>query len=284
MLTISVTRWTKRTNPHSSARTFLSGCLGTVYLDSALLIVGAVVVGYVFAARLLWLRYRLRLTQGYHTFLFTAASSFIPLALAGFVASWSGFENRLGHLVVRLLDPAGLALSPEVVSILVLMLIALVLAATLPMLVHYVARLLLGKTINQLKLNAMYLAEPAPVLSSLQFASFHYAIPILVTLSDRKVYVGFPAYISSSLYSAHGSELHLTPLISGYRDPEKLYFIPTTSYQAVFNEMVEKDVHCLLDEHMFTISIPEREVVHAHLYDPEMASMFEEHADPSKSG
>lgn len=251
-----------------------------MYLNSALLIAGAVVVGYVFAARLLWLRYRLRLTQGYHTFLFTAASSVIPLILAGFVASWSGLESRLGHLVVRLLDPAGLDLSPEVISILVLMLIALVLAATIPIIVHFLAGLLLGKTMKQLKLNAMYLAEPAPVLSGLQFSSYHYGIPMLVTLSDRKVYVGFPAYISSSLYSAYGSEIHLTPLISGYRDEKTLAFVPTTSYETVLAKIEEARAH-RITARMFTISIPERVVVHAHLYDPELAPIFEEHADPS---
>ncbi|KEZ76202.1 hypothetical protein [Salinisphaera hydrothermalis] len=253
-----------------------------MYLNSALLIAGAVVVGYVFAARLLWLRYRLRLTQGYHTFLFTAASSVVPLALAGFVVSRPGIECRLGHLVVRLLGPASLHFSPQAISILVLMLVALFLAATVPVLVHHLARLLLGKSMKQLKLNAMYLAEPAPTLSGLQFSSYHYAIPMAVTLSDRKVYVGYPADISSSMYSAYGSEIHLIPLISGYRDPTTLDFIATTSYKTVMDKVAESPGRHV-NARMFTISIPEREVVHAHLYDPELAPIFAEHTDRSES-
>ncbi|WP_435105579.1 hypothetical protein [Arhodomonas sp. AD133] len=152
----------------------------------------------------------------------------------------------------------------------------LVVALALPALLHLLIRTILGVTDRTLKTHAMYTAEPAPALANLQFQSWEYGIPLLVTLSDRKVYVGYPAYISSSFYSQNDGDIHITPLISGYRQEGDLRLVLNTPYDTVLDEITKSPDEKTADQ--FTISIPVREIVHGHLFDPSLQDIFHKHS------
>lgn len=245
-------------------------------MNSALLIVGLVVVGYVFASRLLWLRYRLRLTQGYHTFLFTAAFSVIPVAVAlplvGLV------PEPIGPAGVSRLIEVSLSFGPgtAVPEVLTLLLYSLLVAVLLPALAHWVFCLVTGIDKDLLKVCAMYTAEPSPLMVNLLFSSIDRGLPIAFTLKDRKVYVGYPAFISSSLFSPHGSDLHITPLISGYRREDDLTLQFTTPYREVLDELASDEAGSRAGDE-FLITIPVSEITHAHLYDPTLQPRFDRH-------
>lgn len=253
---------------------------------SAIFIVGAVVVGYVFSSRLFWLRYRLRLTQGYHTFLFTAAFSVIPIGLAALILQSWGAGVYLADGVAHLLQKGlGIHIRPATAGLLALMVVALFVAIAIPALLHWLAHGISGLEYDDLRITAMYSAEPAPVLANVLFASYQYGLPIAITLSDRKVYVGYPAFVSSSLFSPHGSDLHITPLVSGYRGEHDLALHLKTPYDGVLAEL---DDHYQKSEQprdrgavaaQFTIHVPVREIVHAHLYDPTLQPVFDRHEE-----
>lgn len=245
-------------------------------MNSALLIVGLVVVGYVFASQLFWLRYRLRLTQGYHTFLFTAAFSVIPIAVAlpliSVVPEPIGVEG-----ISWLIDSSfSFGVGTGVPEVLTLLVYSLMVAVVLPALAHWIFCLVTGIDKDLLKVCAMYTAEPSPLMVNLLFSSIDRGLPIAFTLKDRKVYVGYPAFISSSLFSLHGSDLHITPLISGYRRENDLTLEFTTPYREVLDELASDEVGSRTGDE-FLITIPVSEITHAHLYDPTLQPRFDRH-------
>lgn len=163
-------------------------------------------------------------------------------------------------------------------EVLTLLVYGLIIALLLPAAIHYLYCGVTGIDSDTLKLHAMYTAEPSPMMAFLLFRSLEYGHPIAITLSDRKVYIGYPAFISSSLFSPHGSDIHITPLISGYRDEKQLSLELTTPYTEVLEELASaKGEH--RDSEEFLITIPVCEIVHAHLYDPTLQEAFHRHEE-----
>lgn len=181
---------------------------------------------------------------------------------------------------VGLLLEAGFPTKPPLgtAEIIVLILFGLSISLVAPAFVHWLIRVFFALDEATLKINAMYTAEPAPTMIDIVFASYRHGLPMAVTLSDRKVYVGYPAFVSSSMFSPHGGDLHLTPLISGYRDKDDLTLKFTTPYDTVLKELEEIETE-ELDGEQFMITIPVREVAHAHLYNPTLQSVFDRHAE-----
>ena len=249
-----------------------------MYFNTALFIVGLVIVGYTFSSRLFWLKYRLRLTQGYHTFLFTAGWSIIPIGVSlGFMATppgeWvtNGFEKAFQNAFPVQIDE----ISPYLLS---LVTYSLITALIIPWLIHWLIRATLNIDTATLKIYAMYTAEPAPVMTNLLFDSYAKGLPIAFTLSDRKVYLGYPTFISSSMFSPHGSDIHITPLESGYREEETLNLHLDTPYDVVLDEILSGTENTRSSDE-FVITIPTREIVHAHLYDRSLTETFVRHAE-----
>ncbi|MEZ9590965.1 hypothetical protein AB4302_08350 [Vibrio breoganii] len=105
--------------------------------------------------------------------------------------------------------------------------------------------------------------------TELFFRSLEFGLPILFTMSDRKVFIG---YITQINYF-DTNDIHIRPLLSGYRDKESLSLKLVTPYKDVFEDLEEKDAG--FDQDAFTVTLPLREIVHAHLYDFEYQGDFE---------
>jgi len=245
-----------------------------VYFSSALFIVGLVVVGYTFSSRLVWLRYRLRLTQGYHTFAFTAAFGIVPLILSLLIMELPFFDLVTTHLVDFFSSVFPEETASGVPFVAALLCYGILISISIPTLLHVIVKELAGISDRDLKIYGMYTAEPSPLMANIVFSSLEKGLPIAFTMSDRKVYVGYPAFVSSSVFSPHGGDLHIIPFDSGYRDEKNLSMHLVTNYREVLREILSSGSDEKADED-FVVSIPVREVVHAHLYDHSVAPAFD---------
>ena len=89
--------------------------------------------------------------------------------------------------------------------------------------------------------------------------------PVLVTLDNRKVYVGY--VIDSPDLEQDNVHMGLVPLLSGYRDAQTLRTHFSVDYLSVFESPG-------VDHNDFTVVIPLDRVSSAHLFDLEMCTTF----------
>jgi hypothetical protein len=109
----------------------------------------------------------------------------------------------------------------------------------------------------------------SPEFTQLFFRSFQFGLPILFTMSDRKVYIGYVTEIRSQPFN----DVHVIPIVSGHRDRSNLRLVPVTPYQDIIHD-VENDATEELDFEAFTVTLPIREIVYAHLHDFEKYDKF----------
>lgn len=112
----------------------------------------------------------------------------------------------------------------------------------------------------------------SPEFTQLFFRSYEFGLPILFTMSDRKIYIGYVTEIHSKPFN----DVHIIPIVSGYRHSTDLKLIPVTPYQDIIHD-VENDEKKELDFEAFTVTLPLREIVYAHLHD------FEKYEDFKKA-
>lgn len=244
---------------------------------SALLVFLSLVSGYIFCTRLLAIRYRIRLSRGYHTFLLSAASG-VALIGAGFIVLFMlpGSDNAAGFFISLVESRLGITPSKPTLLSLGAGLIAICVAVAAPSVLHCLAQWTRGVDHETLNYWAMRRVEPSPAFVTLIFMSFDHGLPMAVTLSDSKVYIGYPAYIPSSLFSDLDSEIQLVPILSGYRSEHQRSLVITTPYDTVLAELNETGTE---DRPLaqFLITVPTREIVHAHLYDLALGEVFRAH-------
>ncbi|MCF2861467.1 hypothetical protein ABMY44_04760 [Pseudoalteromonas sp. Cnat2-41] len=129
----------------------------------------------------------------------------------------------------------------------------------------------------------------SPELTRLFGFSSHTGIPVLFTMSDRKVFCG---YIYEMQAAIHTSDIHILPVFSGFRDEKNLSLKKVTMYREVVNLVNRANMAKAEDELIvagmpielaktyvevnsenyeswdkFTIALPLREIIHAHLHD-----------------
>lgn len=129
----------------------------------------------------------------------------------------------------------------------------------------------------------------SPDFSRLFGHSIKAGLPILFTMSDRKVYIG---YIYEVQAKVHTSDVYILPVVSGYRDEKTLSLKKVTPYEELINSLngeqkeevkqqlimqglSEKDADEYAEKALerydqwgkFIIALPLREVKHAHLHD-----------------
>ncbi|ENN98996.1 hypothetical protein J139_09488 [Pseudoalteromonas agarivorans S816] len=129
----------------------------------------------------------------------------------------------------------------------------------------------------------------SPDFSRLFGHSITEGLPILFTLSDRKVYIGYIYEVQSKI---HTSDVHILPVISGYRDEKTLALNKVTPYKEVIDRINEQSTHEIKEELIdlgatdeetikalklhseffdqwdkFLIALPLREIKYAHLHD-----------------
>ncbi|MBB1338217.1 hypothetical protein [Pseudoalteromonas sp. SR44-2] len=129
----------------------------------------------------------------------------------------------------------------------------------------------------------------SPDFSRLFGYSIKKGLPVLFTMSDRKVYIG---YIYEAQAKVDTSDVYILPVLSGYRSDTDLALIKVTPYEDVvslINEQNKVDATNKLIEgglsseqaktalvkepdlyeswYQFIVGLPLREIVHAHLHD-----------------
>ncbi|MDG2881785.1 hypothetical protein P7M59_28240, partial [Vibrio parahaemolyticus] len=105
--------------------------------------------------------------------------------------------------------------------------------------------------------------------TELFFRSLEFGLPILFTMSDRKVFIGY----ITSMNIFDFNDIHIRPILSGYRHKDSLKLILVTPYKDVFDTLKKNNDG--FDEDAFTVTLPLREILHAHLYDFEYQKDFE---------
>ncbi|GLS83245.1 hypothetical protein [Paraferrimonas haliotis] len=127
------------------------------------------------------------------------------------------------------------------------------------------------------KVKALLNDSESPEFLELINDSNEFGLPILFTLSDRKVYIGYVFGVPTSDYN----DVKIIPLVSGYRCKETLKFIPVTPYVTLYKEKHEKDENYTLNK--YSVSLPLKDIVHGHLHNFEDHKRFIElESDPSK--
>ncbi|WP_070962867.1 hypothetical protein [Vibrio sonorensis] len=104
----------------------------------------------------------------------------------------------------------------------------------------------------------------SPEFNQLFFRSYEFALPILFTMSDRKVYIGYV----TEIYAKPFNDVHILPLLSGYRESSTLKLNLVTPYKDILHD-VEDETIKEVNLEAFTVTLPLREIVHAHLHDLE---------------
>lgn len=120
-------------------------------------------------------------------------------------------------------------------------------------------------------LNEFSQDSESPEFTKLCFKSFEYGLPVLFTMCDRKVYIGYVPEIHAKPFN----DIHVIPIFSGYRDKNTLNLVPVTPYQDIIHD-VENDDEEEMDLEAFSVTLPVREIVHAHLHDFKYYERFKE--------
>lgn len=97
--------------------------------------------------------------------------------------------------------------------------------------------------------------------------------PILLTVKNGKIYVGFVTHNSSP--SVQVESVKILPLASGYRNTENKRLLFTTDYYPIYDKLLEHHesvAHMNTDD--FEIVIPYREIESANLFDAQIYKTF----------
>jgi hypothetical protein len=96
-------------------------------------------------------------------------------------------------------------------------------------------------------------------------------IPILVTLSGGKIYVGFAVRLPNP--ELERTDIRLLPLLSGYRDAETQAIHFTTNYDRVLRQLEHPNLSHLRPGD-FEVVIPVSQISASHLFDVEAYEYF----------
>ena len=219
------------------------------------------VAGYISCSLFHWTHWTLKRSSGYHTFLMSAVAGFVIIA-AVFVIRW--FLVIFGpdfNVVDSLLASAfpQLYLSAYTVVLIELVASSLLLALSAPISMYLLVKKFLGATRSEMLIGAFVDSSGSPEFTNLIYSSLSHGLPILFTLSDRKVYIGYPLDVKAEDFN----DIRILPTLSGYRKDDTLELELTTNYDKVLNS--DDDVVT----ESFLVTVPVREIVHAHLFDLE---------------
>ena len=241
--------------------------------------------------------YMLQRSSGYHTFFSSSASGL----LLGFVASllyyWLislGYNSNIDNSVGKLfLDRAFMTdFDIGTVAMFEISFLTLILSQVLPWLVY------LPFDKNALLREEFFSDAESPEFTKLFYRSSLTGVPVLFTLSDRKVYIGYIYEVPIKPFT----DIYVLPMFSGYRCKSALKLKKVTPYKPVINYLEAEEmkkiqrvlrqkgykesetrdyVSDFLDQRNiwadFMIALPLREIVHAHLHDFAHEEMFQKH-------
>jgi hypothetical protein len=234
---------------------------------NVLFVLVILISGYLICSGIHLVRYRLKHSSGYHTFLMSAGAGLLVLSVAyllRLLAVGLGLDWSLVAELMRLAVPSTL-ISHETIFLVELSLGMLLVAACTPPLIYWLVARYTTLERRELFMGAFIEEGDSPEFLELLLSSHQYGLPILFTLSDRKVFVGYPIKIQSEKFN----DVLILPVVSGYRDKDRVKFRPVTHYERVIKNELEGTEY-----EMFAVSLPIREIVHAHLMDLKLFDIF----------
>lgn len=98
--------------------------------------------------------------------------------------------------------------------------------------------------------------------------SFYKRIPVLFTLSSRKIYIGWA--VGAPNPSAERKSVRILPALSGYRDSENHQLQITTNYYDILSKVEGEDSDSPLNhvsKKELEVVIPVDQIVASHLFD-----------------
>ncbi|MCG9790658.1 hypothetical protein L1D61_26370 [Vibrio mediterranei] len=239
---------------------------------SLLFILVLCIAGYYLLNKVHRFHYSLKRSSGYHTFLSSAtagltvcAFAVVVYAITDFVMRKIGWYFSLGDIVLN--NVLNYNATANSVALFDVCIITIVMCLTAPVVLY---------SFSLERQYYCFLEEFAqdgesPEFTQLFFRSYEFGLPILFTMSDRKIYIGYVTEIHSKPFN----DVHIIPIVSGYRDSSDLRLVPVTPYQDIIHD-VENDDEKELDFEAFTVTLPLREIVYAHLHDFEKYEEFKQ--------
>jgi len=237
---------------------------------SAWLILILCVAGYVLFNALPHTKYKLKRTNGYHTFLYSAGGGLLLLIVSGvlfsigvLLSNWVPYQISLGNLFLNGVLKCDASYSTT--ALFDMATTSLVLARLIPVFIIGV------RTESQFKTYTEYwYSDPeSPEFTKLFFKSLEFGRPILFTMSDSKVYIGYVYEI----YAGDFNDILVLPYYSGYRDKDTRELVLVTPYKKIITDVMDRNKN-ELDFETFLISLPIRDIRHAHLHDFEYQKAF----------
>ncbi len=239
---------------------------------SLLLVLVMCVLGYYYLKSNPKTASKLERTEGYHTFLWSVGEGMVLFfralviyCIAKLVFTMTGVYFSFSSLV--LVDILSLEASHFDILTCDVALIAWVLSWATP---RYVYNFSQAEYENQL-FGWFAQDKGAPEFNQLFYKSLESGLPILFTMSDRKVFIGY----ITEMHPADFNDIQLVPLYSGYRCEKTLELNLVTPYVEIIQD-IESEESQDVDLNEFLVTLPIREIVHAHLFNFEYLGSFEE--------
>lgn len=250
-----------------------------------LLVLTVTLIGYVFCIRCHLTNPKFCKSNGYHTFLnsaawgtawlFCATSLFwITLLLLECIGYPTGVITPLLQTTVNKILP-NLTIQLYNYHLIQISVLALTLAYFTPSLLMFLAIKLNDsnkRTIQALAYRKIAHTDDSPEFTSIYYQSWDFGLPIAFTLSNKKVYIG---YVFEG--GQHLNDILVLPIRSGYRSEEKNRLEVITNYEPVWEELENEYEQKDLDLSKFYICLPIREIIHANLHNFEYKNIFEKH-------
>ncbi|PKF48774.1 hypothetical protein [Enterovibrio nigricans] len=217
---------------------------------SLLFILVLCLAGYYLLNKLHRFHYPLKRSNGYHTFLSSATAGFAVCGVAIVVYAIADCGLRalnwhfsLGDIVLN--NILAYDAPSNSVSLFDVCAITVILCLAIPVVFY------------RFSIDRQYICfleefaqdGESPEFTQLFFRSYEYGLPILFTMSDRKIYIGYVTEIHSKPFN----DVHIIPIVSGYRDSSELRLVPVTPYQDIIHD-VENDDEQELDLEAFTVT------------------------------
>ncbi|EGQ9275679.1 hypothetical protein M5238_004664 [Vibrio vulnificus] len=239
---------------------------------SVLFVLVLCISGYQLLTKLHSYHYDLKRSSGYHTFLKSATAGLVLFvffallyAIACAFADHYGFSVSVGEWLLNKSFPSH-EFSQTEGHLLEIAVWMLLLSYSLPKFVY--------RSDNEraeMFTNKFAKDPQSPEYTQLFFRSVEFGLPILFTMSDRKVYIGYVIEI----YADDFNDINIVPIFSGYRDKDTLKLVPVTPYRDVIQD-IEHTEEEQVNLEMFAVTLPIREINHAHLHDFSYYERFKE--------
>ncbi|MDN3487211.1 hypothetical protein QL989_17875 [Pseudoalteromonas sp. APC 3224] len=225
-------------------------------------------------------------SNGYHTFLLAASTGLVlficSYIFTNIIARFSFFQS-VGVLFsnhLNVLTPS-IGQDHETVNLISVLIFTVIISWFIPMLKYEIAKKRQeNPTFNSWKKAAR--KDLTPEFTHLAFNSWEYGLPIAFTLSNNKVYVGYISEIGID-----SNDIHLLPILSGYRCDKKKDLIYLIDYKPVIEHILNEEYETNGENteikskmsvyKKFAIAIPHREVIHANLHDTSYKKHFDRH-------